>query len=65
MTIKTSDYIKLFARHIRRTFKNKICAIALIVVGVITRNMTGDATVLIVMLMLGIPLFLTNRNHIY
>lgn len=49
---------------LRRTelFKNKMCALALMVIGGLTTSIDGDATFLVLTLMIGIPLFLAKKN---
>lgn len=51
--------------NLKKTWKNKLIAIAMIGVGAIPAAIYNDGTVLVFMLMLGIPLFLTKENVIY
>lgn len=50
--------------YVRRTFKNKICALALIIIGLLTMSLENDATVLVMLSIFALPLFLSNKNHI-
>lgn len=54
--------MKKFVRYIRRTYKNKICAIAVISGGILSTAILNDATFLVFTLMIGIPMFFTKRN---
>lgn len=62
MNKKTSKYLKMFIDYIRRTFKNKLCAILMLIVGMLTANVSGDSTFLILMLLIGVPLFFANKD---
>lgn len=53
-----------FKRYIRRTIKNKLCAVALILVGLFIVKLTGDGTALAFFIIIGIPLFFVNKNYI-
>lgn len=64
MNSKSAKYKEAFVKYIRRTLKNKVVALALIIIGLILRDITGEATALVLMLMFGIPLFLAKRNYI-
>lgn len=65
MNEKTEKYIRKFVRHIRRTLRNKLYAIALIMVGIILRFISNDITFLVFTLLIGIPMFFSNKNWIY
>lgn len=56
--------LKAIKKNLRRTYKNKLCAIALIIIGFLPIYIENDATVLVVSLMIGIPLFFSKQNHI-
>lgn len=56
--------IKAIKKNIRRTYKNKLCALALIIIGIIITNIDNDATSLVFTLLIGIPLFFSKQNHI-
>ena len=62
---KNNRGIKRFARYIHRTFKNKLCALALIILGVLTTNIEGEGTVLLFLSMIALPLFFSDENWIY
>lgn len=57
-------YITSVILYLRETWKNKICALALIGIGVLTAVLSGDATALVFLLMFAIPLFLSFENWI-
>lgn len=57
-------YITSVILYLRETWKNKICALALIGIGVLTTVLSGDATALVFLLMFAIPLFLSFENWI-
>lgn len=62
---KNNRGIKRFARYIYRTYKNKLCALALIILGVLTTNIEGEGTVLLFLSMIALPLFFSDENWIY
>lgn len=64
MSQKNGEFKREFVKYIRRTAKNKMVALTLIAIGLIVRAMTGEATVLVLTLMFGIPLFLARNNYI-
>lgn len=54
---------KRFVRHLRKTWKQKLCAMALAAVGVLSAMLSeGDATALIIMLFIAVPMFFSNRT---
>lgn len=56
---------KTFAKNIRKTRKNKLTAIILLAVGALSMIATdGDATLMVWMIIIAIPLFLEKRNYI-
>lgn len=54
-----------FTRYLEETFKNKLYATILIMLGIIPTKIDGDATFLVLMLMFGIPLFFARKNVVY
>jgi uncharacterized membrane protein YiaA len=62
--MNTNEGIKEIAKYMRRTRLNKICALALIGLGLISASISNDATFLIFTLLFGIPLFFSRRNWI-
>lgn len=56
--------LKAIKKNLRRTYKNKLCAIALIIIGFLPIYIENDATVLVVLSMIGIPLFFEKENQI-
>lgn len=56
---------KTFAKNTRKTRKNKLTAIILLAVGVLSMIATdGDATLMVWMIIIAIPLFLAKKNYI-
>lgn len=51
--------------NLKKTWKNKLISIGMIGAGIISASIENDGTVLVLMLMLGVPLFLTKENVIY
>ena len=47
------------------TWKNKVCGVALIIVGVLLMMVSVDATFLLIALCIAIPLFLAKRNWVF
>lgn len=56
--------MKAIKKNLRRTYKNKLCALALIIVGIGPIYLENDATFMIFALLIGIPLFFAKQNHI-
>lgn len=61
---KKSVYGRKFVKYIRRTFKNKVVALAMIGLGVASRMLSDDATFLVFMLIFAIPLFFARKNYV-
>lgn len=51
-------------RYLKRTWKNKLAALMLLIAGAIPIWFDGDATMFVLMLMVAIPLFFAKENHI-
>ena len=64
MTKKEKNRRK-FVRYIRRTFVNKVCAVALALIGTLVTMLDGDATFLVLALMIGVPMFFAHERWIY
>lgn len=47
-----------------KLLKNKICALILILVGIITLKLDGNGTFLIILLCFGVPLFFAKEDWI-
>ena len=62
---KNNRGIKRFARYIHRTYKNKLCTLVLLTLGVLTTKIDGDGTVLLFLSMIALPLFFSDENWIY
>lgn len=45
-------------------YKNKLVAIALIAIGLLVMFLVGDATFLVFVMIIGIPLFFAKKNYI-
>ena len=61
---KKAGYKERIIRHFRRTYKNKICVVVLILIGILSTVISDDATVLVFTLLIGIPLFFVKDNFI-
>lgn len=53
---------KKFVRHMFKTWWNKVCAIALILVGSVPVWLDGDGTALIVLSIFAIPMFFAKED---
>lgn len=62
---KKDEYGRKFVRYIRRTAKNKVVATLLLSCGIFSRMATDDATFLVVISIIAIPLFFARKNHIF
>lgn len=51
-------------KYLRRTWKNKLAALGLAVVGYWSIGIDNDATAFVFFLFFAIPLFFARRNHI-
>jgi hypothetical protein len=51
-------------QYLKRTWKNKLIAILLVLPCVLATQIEGDATVLVLALMVATPLFFAKRNYI-
>ena len=51
-------------KYFRRTWKNKVCALALLVPNYYLAKWVGDATGLVVLAMFAIPMFFATSNWI-
>ena len=65
MNTEIGRRIYRFKRNMRRTYKNKLCAIALLFAGMLPVWLANDGTALILMLVIAIPLFFSKKNWIY
>lgn len=50
------------AKYFRKTWKNKLCAIALLTVTYSVAKLTGEATAFVIMLMFTVPMFFARSN---
>lgn len=53
-----------FAKYMRRTYKNKLCAIAMIAVGIFSAYILKEASGLLFISIVAIPLFFSRENWI-
>lgn len=56
--------IHKFLNYMRRTIKNKLMAILLIIIGFLTWLFSGDGTGFVFTLIFGIPLFFMNKKYV-
>ena len=56
--------IRQMKRYLKRTWKNKLMAIVIVLPCVVATQIEGDATLLILSLMVAIPLFFAKKNYI-
>lgn len=61
---KLEKYAKKFVRHMFRTYKNKLYALALAGLGLISMLMSDDGTFMVFMMCLSIPMFFSDKNWI-
>lgn len=54
-----------FINYLCKTWKNKICAIAMIICGMLGIVIEKDATALVFMLLIAVPMFFSKRNWFY
>ena len=57
-------YITSVVLYLREKWKNKVCALALILIGLLTAVLTGDGTGFVFIAFFAIPLFLAMENWI-
>lgn len=50
--------------YFKRTYKNKLAALALITLGALSVGLENDGTFLVFTLLIGMPLFFDNENWI-
>lgn len=53
-----------FVKYIRRTYKNKLCALVLLVTAVLGITALQDGTALVLFIVFGLPLFFAKHNCI-
>ena len=53
-----------FIKYIRRTWKNKLIAVGLVCAGMAGVVLEGDATALVLMMLLAMPMFFSSKNWI-
>lgn len=64
MMIKKEYKVNNFTRYMRKTFKNKVCALVLLIAGMIPVWIDGDGTALLFFGCIAVPMFLAKDNWI-
>ena len=62
MSKKLLKGVERFIEYIKRTYKNKLYALALIGIGVLSVLVLNEGTFFVAMLMMGLPLFFTKED---
>ena len=57
--------IKRFVRYIRKTAKNKLFVMTMLVVGALSAILSGDGTFLMFVLMFSVPMFISKEDWFY
>lgn len=65
MNKQFSKYLRRFIKYMRNTWKNKVAAITLFGLGYFIVFATGELVLMVLAVVFGIPLFLTNENCFY
>ena len=65
MCKRIRKYIRKLIRSNRKTFKNKLCAIALLSLGMFAAIISNDWTFFVFTSFLAIPLLVAKENYIY
>lgn len=60
-----NKHITRFVDYINRTYINKLCAVALLICGMIPMTIENDSTALLILSIFAVPLFFSSKNHIY
>lgn len=63
MKKKIEKYAKRFVRHMFETYKNKLAAIVLLAIGIVSERLSGDGTFLVLTIIFDVPLFFAKENH--
>ena len=53
-----------FIRYLRRTYQNKIIALAMTVCGIVSAMIDGDATALVFISLIAVPVFFMDKQSI-
>lgn len=62
---KVNKLIRRFVKYIKRTGINKLMAVLLVIVGCLPLWIDNDATLLIIMTLIAVPLFCTKNSCLY
>ena len=65
MNKKLHRNIWRFIRHMQVTYKNKLAALAMLAIGIVSAKMSGDGTFMMFVLVFGLPLFFSKRDWFY
>lgn len=63
--MKKDKYLRMTVRYIKRTLKNKLCALTLLIAGALTLTVSNDATGLVFVSIIALPLFFARENWMY
>lgn len=61
---KRSTWNERIVKHIRRTWRNKLCAIALFILGMLSILVCWDATAFVFLMFFAVPLFFAKENRV-
>lgn len=59
---KQRKITKLLKNYIKRTWRNKLIASLLFIIGYVSMSIAGDATAFVFILLFAIPLFFANKD---
>ena len=62
--MNNNTYIARVVKYMRKTYRNKLVAMGLLIPGVLAEMITNDGTALIFLMVFAIPMFFTNKNCI-
>jgi hypothetical protein len=62
MNKKIEKFAKRFVRHMFETYKNKLAAIMMLAIGIVSAKISGDATFLVLAIVFCTPLFFVKKN---
>jgi hypothetical protein len=56
--------VKKMIKYLRRTWKNKVAALAIAFTGYLSTFIDGDATGFVFLMLIAVPLFFARKNYI-
>lgn len=62
---KGEKCIKAIVRNILRTYKNKLCALSMVAIGVLSMVISKDGTAFALLMFIAVLLFIERENVIY